>query len=446
MRAALAGAGAAAACLCALVLLAFPGHPERAGLLQAGKAGEMHRAMQTALKAREKAEALAARYAIESVDAELDRRDRAAARGARSSGQKLQRAFRPRSVAQEHDRLVSMQMAYRKEKNEAISAQKEQKRLKTDIQELLTAPAGVEVPLQQLGFQQVNRKALSAAERAEERKRARRLRRSKQLKYRYKWGRRAAGYHASVTGRRFEGRWQAPLHSRRRSFSARRFHANPIKGALTNDRRYWKADWDPTKHSLPNARYNPRKGGRWPLRPRDSSDAWLKYSATPQRFPHKDLVDLGDNYISGLAGRRGRRAGFGSPFEDKFTPYTNNNATRTPALLRPFVGRSSKLAPRDLRGPAWRTGGAYNPRQLPRAMRQIARGSLMGPRANSRSWRDARSPRRYTRGARGPRSRGARGPRSLSGRGPRSISRPAGATTLGNPFDSRFVPTKAFVR
>lgn len=178
------------------------------------------------------------------------------------------------------------------------------------------------------------------------------------------------------------------------------------------------------------------------MRPRTHRDAWMKYHATPQRYPHKDLMDLGDNWISSLAGRKGRKEGMGEPFADNFTPFANNG-TRTPAIFRPFLrSRQSPRTSRDLRGPSWRVGGAYNRRSLPPVMRQIARGNLMGPRSNSRSWGDARSHRSVGRG-RSARGSSDREGQNYSGRARRS-RRASGDTALGNPFDSKFVPRFSF--
>ena len=176
------------------------------------------------------------------------------------------------------------------------------------------------------------------------------------------------------------------------------------------------------------------------MRPRSQGEAWLKYHSTPQRYPHKDLIDLGDNWISSLAGRAGRKSGLGEAFADSFAPFANNG-TRTPGIFRPFLssGRKAPRASQDLRGPSWRLGGAYGPRRLPPAMRRIARGTLLGPRANSRSWRGARSPRSYGRPQHGTRGlRDTLGRQASPDRPQRA--RPAGATTLGNPFDERYVP------
>jgi hypothetical protein len=334
--------------------------------------------------------------------------------------------------------------------------------------------------LQKLGF---SKDPNIRADRATTIKERKYLRGDEPRKYRYKWEERQERLRSaridSQRGLKWQGRW-----------------AYTRRGV-----RYWKADHDPTKVGMRNPRRSPYHGGRWPLRDRRRRDRYRKYHRIPQHYPHKDLSDLGDNLVSGLRDSWNRH---GTAFSDKYRPYAQPlNATRTPTFFRPFTSRASRKrgtrqrtgrvtararsglpskGSGDLTGPSWRrsSGYGYRRRPLSPAMRRIERGSLFGPRPNSRFWRDARSPRRSSRGprgrggrgrgprgrggrGRGPRGRGGRGrsPRSRGGRGrgPRSRGgrdpheRPGltpGRTALGtrdnlgNPFDSRWVPRKAF--
>ena len=173
-----------------------PGHFE---LLQATRAEKMQQAVQRAVEARERAEALASRYAVEGVDAELNRwaavRGKtsglraAAGRLGDSAGQELAHVW---SIKRERERLALMQKAYRDEKHEEEKEQDEQRQLKVKISRLLQHPksnthSAEKAPLQQLPFGGEGGKRMASASNSKAaRQRAARLRRSKTLKYRYR--------------------------------------------------------------------------------------------------------------------------------------------------------------------------------------------------------------------------------------------------------------------
>mmetsp|Transcript_30545 Transcript_30545/g.98400 ORF Transcript_30545/g.98400 Transcript_30545/m.98400 type:complete len:265 (-) Transcript_30545:110-904(-) len=58
-----------------------------------------------------------------------------------------------------------------------------------------------------------------------------------------------------------------------------------------------------------------------------------KYRVIPQRYPHKDGSDLGDNYISGLSDRDFETR----EFDDAFVR-SSASKTRTPVMFRPVTG------------------------------------------------------------------------------------------------------------
>ena len=406
---------------------------------------------------RHKAERLAKALAVREVDRELDKHTAATGDQPGTFRKPVQgHEQAPGSVHEEQKMLDDAQRAYRKAQQKVDATKNEQRKLKGAIERLLrgekpskerrsklAVSSGIKVKytLQKLPFgSDPNNRQNRQETTVEERKR---FREDEKDKYRYKWDerqpKRKSGWHDSWRGRRWQGKW---AHTR-------------------GGRRYWRAHHDPRKARRP-ARLSPYKGGRWPLRDRRLRDRYRKYHVIPQHYPHKDLADLGDNIVSGLRDSWNRAGpSDGAIFQDRFKPYARPlNATRTPSLFRPFTPRATRKRSRlagkgtgDLTGPTWRrtSGYGYRKRPLSRAMRRIERGSLLGPRARSRFWRDARSPHRSPyrsrpRTPRGPRSRGSRSPRDPRSWGRRSYGPRPPRTALGNPFDSRFVPRKVFMR
>lgn len=166
-----------------------PGHYELLQAPAASRAEKMQQAVQRAVEARERAEALASRYAIQGVDAELNRW---AAVDGKTSGLRAGAGRRVGSIKRERERLALMQKAYRDEKHEEEKEQDEQRQLKVKISKLLQRPksnthSAEKAPLQQLPFGGGGGKRIASASNSKAaRERAARLRRSKTLKYRYR--------------------------------------------------------------------------------------------------------------------------------------------------------------------------------------------------------------------------------------------------------------------
>ena len=198
--------------------------------------------------------------------------------------------------------------------------------------------------VQQLAFSAWKKKDKETEEdRAEQVQERKAVRSEPQNKYRYR-PQNPEDY------RRWQGHWEHDAHGR----------------------RYWKTDYT---HKPPNRhRLTPREGGRWPLRDRNGvnrqggifpvqdrseRDAWIKYRPTPQRFPHKSLSDLGDNWISGFATSK-YGAGDPSPFEDRFVsrPYPFSSS-RAPRIFRglSYGGRSGRDRVRRPPRGRWRYDG-----------------------------------------------------------------------------------------